>query len=91
MKNFSNLEQFADSIMTICKVMYGCEEINVDIDMDMDGTGISIKVDLTPVEDDDDDDSDVSEEDLDKACAEHYDCCGCPYENYCNGEEDDDE
>ena len=87
MKNYNKLEQFADSIMTICKVMYGCEEINVDIDMDMDGTGISIKVDLTPIQDDDE--GGISEDDIDKECEKHTDCCGCPYENYCNSEEED--
>ena len=92
MKNFNKLEQFADSIMTLCEALYDCEEIDVNIDVDINAEGISISVDLIPVEEDENkDDCEVSEEDLDKACAEHYDCCGCPYENYCNGEEDDDE
>ena len=88
MKNYNKLEQFADSVLTLCKVLYGGEEIDVDIDMDINGTGISIKVDLTPVEDDHNNDGKVSEEDIDEECAKHIDCCGCPYENYCNDEED---
>ena len=30
MKNYNKLEQFADSIMTLCEALYDCEEIDVN-------------------------------------------------------------
>ena len=91
MKNFNRLEQFADSVIALCNALYGCDEIDVNIDMDIDNGGISISLELTPVADDDDDDREVTEEELDEACAEYYYCSECPYEDYCNGEDEDDE
>ena len=33
----------------------------------------------------------ITEEDLDRECNKHYDCCDCPYDDYCSEGEDDDE
>ena len=85
------LEQFSDALMTLFEVLYDCEENDVDIDVDINTEGISISVDLIPVKDDEADNGEVSEEDIDKECEKHIDCCGCPYEDYCNEEDDEDE
>ena len=33
----------------------------------------------------------ITEEDLDRECNKHYDCCDCPYDDYCSEGEYDDE
>lgn len=91
MKNLNKIEQFADPVISLCKVLYGCDAVDIDIDMDICSNGISISVDLIPVDDVETDNGEISEEDIDKECAKHLDCCGCPYEDYCNEEDDEDE
>lgn len=89
MKDFKNLQRFSEYVMNICAELYDTDVFDVSIDMNVGDNGISISVNIEPDVEDDDDDFEVTEEELDKACEEHYDCCDCPYEDYCNGEGED--
>lgn len=64
---------------------------NVPDNIEIGKVRIDLKIRWEPIEETPNADREITEEDLDKACEEHYDCCGCPYENYCNEEDEDDE
>ena len=64
---------------------------NVPDNIEIGKVRIDLKIKWEPIEETTDDDREITEEELDEACAKYYDCCGCPYENYCNEVDEDDE
>lgn len=64
---------------------------NVPDNIEIGKVRIDLKIRWEPIEETADDDCEVTEEDLDRECNKHYDCCDCPYDDYCSEGEDDDE
>ena len=64
---------------------------NVPDNIEIGKVRIDLKIKWEPIEETTDADSEITEEDLDRECNKHYDCCDCPYDDYCSEGEDDDE
>ena len=64
---------------------------NVPDNIEIGKARIDLKIKWEPIEETTDADREITEEDLDRECNKHYDCCDCPYDDYCSEGEDDDE
>ena len=64
---------------------------NVPDNIEIGKVMIDLKIRWEPIEETANIDREITEEDLDRECNKHYDCCDCPYDDYCSEGEDDDE
>ena len=63
---------------------------SIEVEVDKAGTVITIHYDK-PDLDKQPKDCGISEEEIDRECAKHYDCTDCPLFDYCEDEEDYDD
>ena len=64
---------------------------NVPDNIEIGKVRIDLKIRWEPIDETPNADREITEEDLDRECNKHYDCCDCPYDDYCSEGEDDDE
>ena len=57
---------------------------NVPDNIEIGKVRIDLKIRWEPSEETADDDREITEEDLDRECNKHHDCCDCPYDDYCS-------
>ena len=91
MNNLMLLQLLAEFAGAVCEEILDCEELDIDADMEASAGGVKITINAEKSKNSRNADRKITEEDLDRECNKHYDCCDCPYDDYCSEGEDDDE
>ena len=87
MKNIVLIKLLASFAGEICRVLLDCEEIDVDVDVKLSDSESNIAIKAKALDDSTVNRSEISEDEIDRECEKHIDCCGCPYKNYCDEED----